>query len=212
MMIDFIEIVFCYSKKGVIEFRDLNNLDKILYTHSVAPKKPGRLSQVSPSVLLYVCGNLVKPELHWLDCSVIPPKENRKKDNIFPAAISFWEMCFVSEETNRKRLIIISPEVPQGIHAYNVDTNSLEWKKEIEGMGKAAIVSDGHGHLFVCDWDNNCIHMVSVPDGQYLGCLMKSGDQGLGSSRWAAWSEETSSLIVIHTNDKKFFISVINVQ
>ena len=40
MFIDFIKFVFCCSKKAVIEFRDLNNLDEILHIHSVAPKKP----------------------------------------------------------------------------------------------------------------------------------------------------------------------------
>ena len=95
--------------------------------------------------------------------------------NIFLAGIKFEDMSFASEETNRKLLIIVASSTPEGIHAYNVDTNSLEWKREIDGMEKSGIVSDGHGRLFTCDWDSNCIHMVSVSDGQYLGCLMKRG-------------------------------------
>ena len=161
---------------------------------------------------MYEYGTVDPPELHLLDCSVIPQKENSQKSIIFPAEITFWDMCFVSEETNRKRLLIVAPSGPEGIHAYNVDTNKLEWKKEIEGMEQAGIVSDGHEHLFVCDWENQCIHMLSVSDGQYLGCLIKQGDQGLGIPYWVDWSEEMSSLIVAHTKDWKIFISAIKVQ
>ena len=209
MIIDLIKIAICCSTKDVIEFRDLNNLHKILHTHSVSPE-PGRLCQVSASVLLFVCGTLEQPEVHRLDCSTIPPKED--SIIIFPAAVNVYDMCFVSREMNNGRFIIVTPEGPKGIHAYNVDTNKLEWKKEIEGMEKSGIVSDSHGHLFVCDDDNRCIHMLSVSDGQHLGCLIKTGEQGLGIPLWAVWSEGMLSLIVAHTKDWKMFISVIKVQ
>ena len=91
--------------------------------------------------------------------------------------------------------------------------NPLEWKKEIDGMEQAGIVSDRHGHLFVCDWQNKCIHILSVSDGQYMGCLMKSGEQGLGIPYFIAWSEEMSSLIVAYWKEiNKWYISVIKVQ
>ena len=124
----------------------------------------------------------------------------------------FQDMFFVGEEKKRKGLIIVTAQGPEGIHAYNVDTNSLEWKKEIEGMARAGIVSDGHGHLFVCDWGNKCIHMLSVSDGQYMGCLIKQGVQGLGVPVFGAWSEEMSSLIVARGKGNKRFISVIKVH
>ena len=112
-------------------------------------------------------------------------------------------MCFVSDEMNRKRLVIVTAYGPEGIYAYNVDTNSPEWRKEIDGMEKAYVVSDGHRHLFVCDGRNECIHTLSVADGKYMGCLVKRGEQGLGRTCWAVWSEEMSSLIVAHTRDGK---------
>ena len=118
-------------------------------------------------------------------------------------------MC---DEMNLKCLVITTADGPEGIHAYNVDTNKLEWKKEMEGMKKAGIVSVGHGHLFICDWDNKCIHMLSVSEGHYLGYLVKRGDQGLGSPSRAAWSEEKSSLIIAHTKNWKWYISIIKVQ
>ena len=142
---------------------------------------------VSPSVLLYVCGTIEQPEVCWLDCSTMPPKEICQEKNIFPTQILFSDMCFVTEEVKyRKGLLIVAIEGTQGIHAYNVDTNSLQWKTEIEGMARAGVCSDGHGHLFVCDRKNDSIHMISVSDGRYLRCLIKTGEQGLGKPGWAA--------------------------
>ena len=212
MITDFNEIMFFYSKKCVIEFRDQNDLNKILHTHSVAQKHSGILYQVSPSVLLYICGTAVKPEIHWLDCSTIPPKEDCQKNIIVLAENMFRNMCFVEEEINRKCLLIVAPRGPQGIHAYNMETNSLQWKKEIEGMARAGVAPDGHGHLFVCDGDNGCIHMLSVSDGHYMGCLIKQGDQGLGVPLWSVWSDEMSSLIITYREGNKLLISVVKVQ
>ena len=41
---------------------------------------------------------------------------------------------------------------------------------------------------------------------------MREGEQGLGIPYWAAWSKETSSLIVIHGKGDKRFFSVIYIQ
>ena len=123
----------------------------------------------------------------------------------------YWDICFVQEQN--KKLVIVTADGPQGIHAYNADTKLLEWEKEIDGMENAGIAVDGHGHLFVCDGENGCIHMLSVLDGKYLGCLFTQDELGLGASPcWAAWSEETSSLIVAHAKGSKRFISVVRVQ
>ena len=59
---------------------------------------------------------------------------------------------------------------PEGIPAYSADTNSLEWKKEIDGMEKAGIAADDHGHLFVFDKENKSVYtcyqwqMVNIRD------------------------------------------------
>ena len=119
-------------------------------------------------------------------------------------------MCFVKGEM--KYFVIVTAYGPQGIRAFNADTNSLEWQKKIEGMEKAGVASDGHGHLFVCDTHNKSVHMLSVSDGKNLGCLIKEGEQGLGIPLWTAWSKETSSLLIAHKKENKRFVSVIKLQ
>ena len=168
---------------------------------------------MSLSVLMYKDGTKKPPEIHWIDCSTIPPKEISQKNIILNTEIIFRDMCFVKEEAkSRNGLLIVAAGGPQGIHAYNANTNSLEWNKEINGIKQAGVASDTHGHLFVCDGDNECIHMLSVSDGQYMGCLIKQGDQGLGAPLWGTWSEEISSLIVAHAKGDKRVISVVKVQ
>ena len=205
-----LDFFFC-SHKGLIEFRDFNNLDQIIYTLTVAPRKPTRLFQVSPSVLLYYCrANAEQGEIHWLDCEALPPRVIKHKNIIHLPKDMWWDMCFV--QGPNKNLVVATADGPEGIHAYNADTNSLEWKKEIDGMEKAGIAADGHGHLFVFDKENKCVHMLSVADGQYKGCLIKEGEQDIGRPCWGVWSEETSSLIVAHAKGSKRFISVVRVQ
>ena len=122
----------------------------------------------------------------------------------------YKDMCFA--EVEMKHFVIITANGPQGIRAFNADTNSLEWEREIHGMEKSGVASDGCGHLFVCDISNKRVHMLSISDGKYLGCLIKEGDQGLGVPLFATWSEETCSLLIAHKKENKRFISVIKLQ
>ena len=89
-------------------------------------------------------------------------------------------MCFVTHE--KKKLILVTSESLMGIKAYDVSSGTVEWEKNIPGMTKSAMVSDGNGHLFVGDKDNKCIHVLSLSDGQHLGRLhvIEEGEQGLG--------------------------------
>ena len=51
------------------------------------------------------------------------------------------------------------------------------------GLDAFGLTCDERGHLFVCDFDkgNRCVQMFSLPDGEYLGCLIREGEQGLGT-------------------------------
>ena len=190
--------------------RDFRNLDEICYTTSVMDE-PRILCQASPSVLLCNCLSGTNSEIRWLDCSGIFAKENDQKKITIPGQNMWWDMCYVQEQN--KKLVILTADGPQGIHAYNVDTKLLEWKKEIDGMEKAGVASDGHGHLFVCDGKNGCVHKLSVSDGRYLRRLINPGELGHGvRPYWAAWSERMSSLIVAHAKGSKRFISVVKIE
>ena len=174
--------LFCCRQRAVIEFRNLDYLDRILFTYRLTSEvEPRRLCQVSPSVLFFNCVSSTHSEIRWLKCSTPPPKENTQK-TIVVGQKMYWDICFAEEQN--KNIVIVTSEGPEGTHAYNADTKLLEWQKEIDGMEKVGIAADGHGRLFVFDKENKCIHVLSVADGLYIGCLIREGEQDLGRPCW----------------------------
>ena len=122
-------------------------------------------------------------------------------------------MC-VADSENEALLIVISYDAKELIHAYNSTTGQLKWsvqKKIPSGIFNSyGVTGDSNGRLFVTDYNNKCIQMFSASDGQYLGCFMKQGDQGLGNVYRLRWCETTSSLVVGHWKDSTTFISDIH--
>ena len=79
---------------------------------------------------------------------------------------------------------------------------------------RSGLTCDERDHLFVCDFDkgNRCIQMFSLPDGDYLGCLIREGEQGLGTPAFLCWWKAMSSLAVLHVKNRQWQISVISVK
>ena len=123
------------------------------------------------------------------------------------------DMCTIKLE-NETLLIVISYDRNELIHAFNSSTGQPKWsvqKKIPSGtFNSSGVAGDGNGRFFVADATNKCIQMFSASDGQYLGCFMKPGDQGLGILYRLRWCEATSSLVVAYHDDKKWFISDIH--
>ena len=61
----------------------------------------------------------------------------------------------------------------------------LEIEKE---MFSYVVTTDRRGHLFVTDYNNECMQMFSTSDGKYLGSLMKDSEAigGIFSVQWSA--------------------------
>ena len=91
-----------FSPFQEICFRDADNLDRILYTHSVAPHDPYRMCSATPSKLLYV--DTPTNEVHWLDLSESQPKPAAGKSVIHLGPDLIADMCFVQNgDTGRER-------------------------------------------------------------------------------------------------------------
>ena len=176
----------------------------------MTPHQPGALCAVSPSILVYVDMSKNPRQLHWLDCSKAQPKLLGITANTNLRYLR--DMCTVKLE-NEALLIVLPYDAKEYIHAYS-STGQLKWsgqKKIPSGTFKSnSLAGDGSGRIFVADDTNNCIQMFSALDGQYLGCFMNKGDQGLGDVSILRWCEATSSLVVGHYNDYKYFISDVH--
>ena len=111
------------------------------------------------------------------------------------------------------QLIIKSFGSP-GICAWHLFTGKIRWqvKGRLAGMRNwmttRGIDTDGRGHLFVCDTANQCIQLFSL-NGDYLGVLLRSGEQYLGTPFGIRWCCMTGSAIVLHhRNQDRCYLSV----
>ena len=181
-----------------MEFRNLNNLQRVIYTHQVSPHEADALSVMPPSTVFFADNQLNKPsQVHRLDCSGSTPTvcQSYGPYNQYITSLS----CL--KHLNENLLIIAAP---QGLQAFKLDTSEVTWRKDVihevrqrEIYDSYMIVADTKGRLFVNDVSNKCIQMFSVSDGQYLGCLIKEGEYGLGELGKMCFSESNSKLAVI---------------
>ena len=118
-----------------------------------------------------------------------------------------YSVC-VSQEGHQ---LIIKSFGHNGVFACDSVTGEIRWKVRgrLPGMQKwmtaHGIDTDERGHLFVCDTNNQCIHMFSL-NGAYLGVLLKSEDR-LGIPLKICWCRETSSAAVLHHKNNRCFVS-----
>ena len=199
-------------------FHDAKILDQVVHSCSVSPHWPARLCVASPSTLLFVDVMKDPCEVLHLDCTVVPPKPEIRHTQTQQHFLR--DMCHLTEG-NKTFLVTthfsstFDKRIDSGIRAYDTNTQNMEWsvtgsagqsEKEISPCG---VVTDGRGHLFVCDPVNGCVQMFST-DGHHLDVLLREGEQGLGKPRWLRWFEGISSLIVTHEKEKRCFIDVIH--
>ena len=155
-------------------------------------------------------------KIHWLDCNEAKPELLKEKS----FATSLPYITDIIGVQNGVDELFIATSLKNGIHCYSTATKSLKWRVvgKLPGMCKEmwaeGVATDGHGHLFVSDgWNGNrCTQMFSVADGQYLGCLIKEGEQGLGYPNGICWHSASHSLIVAHRKSAAWFLRMIDVE
>ena len=200
----------------MIEFRQLNNLTEIITIHSVVPHQPQGLIKAAPSTLIYIDAGQAPTEVHWLYCEEAVPTADSGVKNITYKRQTGSLSCH-AEDGNNQLLLFVSDSCNR-IIAHNVEDGIIQWQAgdKLPGMEHPldvrGIAADGRGHLFVCDFNNYAIQMFSVSDGQYLGCLIKEGEQSLGKPARISSCKMTSSLVVAHLVDRKWTISVIHLH
>ena len=110
------------------------------------------------------------------------------------------------------RQLIIKSFGSGGICASDAITGKTKWevKGRLPGMEKwmtaRGIDIDGLGRLFVCDTNNQCVHMFSL-NGDYPGVLLKSGEDSLGTPLKICCCRETFSVVVLHYKNDHSYVS-----
>ena len=178
----------------------------------MAPCKPGTIcTGATPSTLMYTDESTAPREVHCLDLSGSEPKPAAGKPVIHTQLNEMiHDMCCVKD--GDKQLLVVAAG-DEGLHAYNMVTDELEWSmnEKLPGMDALGVTTDGRGHLFIADfgYGNDCIQMFSTA-GRYLGCLIK--DEDLGSPSRIKYCEETSSIHATFLKNRKFNFHGIRIQ
>ena len=119
----------------------------------------------SPSRLL--CYNNETSHVFQLDCSTAPARLLQKipieYDGKKPVSFTCASCDF-----------LLVTRGYEGVFAYALGGGECKWRVSgnLPGMDwemtAAGVTADDQGHLFVCDINNKCVHMLSVQDGAYL--------------------------------------------
>ena len=89
----------------MIEFRNVDNLDKVVRRHSVAPHKPGRLCTIPPSTLVFEDKSSKLRTIYKLDCSGLPLYISNPTLFIGTELKDIWDMSFTQLDNTQLVLI-----------------------------------------------------------------------------------------------------------
>ena len=205
-----LKIYFFYSNSKKIDFLDVKDPNKVLYSHSVEPHQPGVLCSASATTLLYEDQSKTPREIRWLDCSFSRPKPAHGPNITYTQQNNIWDMCLVTHDNKE---VLVTSRGQRGIKAYNVSTDEIEWKKKYglreSGLDLSGVTTDGRGHLFACDLNHACVQIFSVSNGKYLGRLPNFG-RVLCNPVMIRWRHDNSSLLVVHKKRNQYYLTVLN--
>ena len=193
--------------KQKVEFREVENLNRVIQSYSMVPYEPEEMctSSSSPSTILYQDVSQRTHKIRWLDCSTLPPKPAGEITTSYDGAC-IWPMCCVND-------MVVVTGCGDGIFAYDARSGELKWRVEgkLEGMSQelvaCGVATDKRGHLFVGDQHN--IQVFSL-DGRYMGPLATG--TSLGEPWGVIWCEDLSSLVVLYEIMNEMKISVIKIS
>ena len=161
-----------------IDFHFIDNLKRVMKSHSVAPHQPGHIN-TSPcdTVLLYEDQSQTPRNVRWLNCVVAPPSPVRGNDVTHTHHALIWDLCCVKHGGDKE--LVIMTRANNGLVAFSTQRGQQAgWtvKGKLTGMSMDmsvwGITSDGQGHLFVCDINNSCVQMFTT-SGRYMGTVLR---------------------------------------
>ena len=140
-----------FSIQKKIEFRDVNNLDELRLSYSVAPHEPGAPCTESTGTLLFVDKEKIPLKVKRLDCCTSPPAEIDLVTTIEGTDSIF---NILSIEYKNQKLIIVEGDVatedhlPDSTELWSIGGSLPGVEGQFDPYGLAA---DDHGHLLLCD-------------------------------------------------------------
>ena len=202
-----------FRGKNVFEFRDISNVDEVLCSYSVAPIVIGVLCMgQSTNTLQFTDGSKNMLEVRRLDCSKSVPilcddltKTRRAKKNLY--------YILVARHAGMTLLFVAGHTF---LDAYKPNSSEVTWNNEhVSNMERDldpySLSTDGDGHLFVMDLNNDCVHMFSLDDGSHMGVVL-SEEEGLSCFHDISWCNKKASLAVLCRENGKACIAFYKIE
>ena len=165
----------------------------------------------SSNTLLFVDTNVDMFEVRRLDCSKSVPV--LCDDFTKTRAEDFVNNILVERHAGVKLLVVAGSTF---IDAHKLNSSEVAWTNEaITGMEKDlcpySLSTDGRGHLYVVDSNNDCVHMFSLDDGSHMGVVL-SNEEGLSDFHDISWCNEKASLAVLCRKNGKTCIAFYKIE
>ena len=182
----------------MIEFRDVQNLEQMVYILVAHPHHPCTMCTTSQSTLLFEASGEIKS----VDCSPTPPTISSFLS--LPQDYAIRDLCYVMEGDCTYVAVV---NFTGGLMVYNVDGGKLEWEapKKLPDMTTDmeawAVTTDGFGRLFVVDHLNRCVQMFSI-NCTYIGALKSVEFQKVLNIQWC--TKSASLLLHYELSDKQY--------
>ena len=209
-----------YSERNEVICYEGSNLETIVSRRNFKDHLSLKLlSTVSPStgVLFWLGGTydedqkIEVKQLHCQDNGYL--YFNKAKTPIDLTADSIIDMCCIR---GGQSLLFLTKD---GFVSCNTKTGKQEWSVSLnqsdlkEQMSISAVTTDGQGHIFVCDINNECVHVFSDNNGEHLGILLKKEDGDIGVPHKIGWNDMFNLLVVIHKQDDlRFMVSIYKLR
>ena len=190
-----------FSKPRRIEFRALEDFAHVVHTYLITSQAPGCLAKASESTLLYSDCASDSSKVLWLDCSVIPPRPPPGRSVTHTDSVFIMDICFVQ---NGNKQLIVTTDNRGALCAYDVRKDRSEWVMSGDpGVHATDLSTDGCGHLFVGDFNNQCIQVFGT-DGVYQRDIGVPWMNPFLTPYLQCWCRQTASFVIVHRKSKKW--------
>ena len=194
-----------------MEFRSVDNLQKIVLDFTTAPRQPVKLSSLSPTSLMYLDSS--SSSLVPLDCHSSPPSHGPARGKLPKDEVT--DMCCVNGKDSKLVIIVFKDGK---LCAFNVLSSKLQWQAKQEmphpqvsqqPLKAVGVTTDGRGNLFVSDLGNKWVQRFSL-DGKYLGRVVYfyniQQPNIVNPISHIRWVNKYSSLIVASLSLKQYYV------
>ena len=163
--------VYCCRYAEKIEFRDVNNLQKIVLNFTTKPRQPAKLLSLSPTSLMYWDSS--SSSLVTVDCRSSPPCQRPLTGKLPKNKIT--DMCFVDGEDSKLIVVVFKDG---SLCVFSAISSELQWQAKQEmphtrvaqqPLRAGGVTTDGRGHLFVSDL--GCARFQEISEKFFVFCL-----------------------------------------